>query len=46
MTSNTRTTYTEKPVRLAIRLWGAADQCTMLEYLYPYHDIEHTGTYN
>ena len=29
MTFNTRTTYTEKPVRLAIRLWGAADQCTM-----------------
>ena len=29
MTFNTRKTYTEKPVRLAIRLWGAADQCTM-----------------
>ena len=29
MTFNTRTTYTQKPVRLAIRLWGAADQCTM-----------------
>ena len=31
MTFNTRTTYTQKPVRLAIRLWGAADQCTMLQ---------------
>ena len=29
MTFNTRTTFTEKPVRLGIRLWGAADQCTM-----------------
>ena len=29
MTFNTRTTYTEKTVRLAIRLWGAASQCTM-----------------
>ena len=29
MTFNTRTTYTQKPVRLAIRLWGAADQNTM-----------------
>ena len=29
MTFNTRTTYTQKTVRLAIRLWGAADQCTM-----------------
>ena len=29
MTFNTRTTYTRKPVRLTIRLWGAADQCTM-----------------
>ena len=34
MTFNTRTTYTQKPVRLAIRLWGAADQCTIV-----------TGTY-
>ena len=31
MTFNTRTTYTEKTVRLAIRLWGTADQCTMLQ---------------
>ena len=30
MTFNTRTTYTQKTVRLAIRLWGATDQCTML----------------
>ena len=29
MTFNTRTTYTQKPVRLAIRLWDATDQCTM-----------------
>ena len=29
MTINTRATYIGKPVRLAIRLWGAADQCTM-----------------
>ena len=29
MTFNTRTTYTRKPVRLTIGLWGAADQCTM-----------------
>ena len=41
MTFNTRTTYTQKPVRLAIRLWSAADQFTM-----SYHDIENTGTYN
>ena len=31
MTFNTRTTYTQKTVRLAIRLWGAADQCTMTQ---------------
>ena len=29
MTFNTRTTYAQKPVRLAIRLWGAADQYTL-----------------
>ena len=29
MTSSTRTTYTQKSVRLAIQSWGAADQCTM-----------------
>ena len=29
MTFNTRTTYTQKPVWLAIQLWGAADRCTM-----------------
>ena len=29
MTFSTRTTYTQKPVRLAIQSWGAADQCTM-----------------
>ena len=29
MTFNIRTMYTQKPVRLALRLWGAADQCTM-----------------
>ena len=29
MTFNTRTTYTQKPVQLAIQSWGAADQCTM-----------------
>ena len=49
MTFNTRTTYTGKPVRLAIRLWGAADQCTISQvyiYIYPNHDIENTGTYN
>ena len=28
MTFNIRTTYIKKTVRLAIRLWGAADQCT------------------
>ena len=31
MTFNTRTTLTKKTVPLAIRLWGAADQCTMLQ---------------
>ena len=29
MTFNTRTTYAQKPDRLAIRLWGAADQYTL-----------------
>ena len=29
MTFNTRPLYTEKPVRLAMRLWGSADQSTM-----------------
>ena len=34
MTFKTRTTYTKKPVRLAIRLWGVADQCIMLSNQY------------
>ena len=29
MTFSTRTTYTQKPVRLAIQSWVADDQCTM-----------------
>ena len=29
MTFNTRTTYTKKTARLAVWLWGAADQCTV-----------------
>ena len=46
MIYNTRTAYTEEPVQLAIRLCGAADQCTMPQVPYPYHDIENNGTYN
>ena len=46
MTFNTRTTYTQKTVRLAIRLWGAADQCIMSQAPISKPDIENTGTYN
>ena len=29
MTFSTKTTYTQKPIRLALQSWGAADQCAM-----------------
>ena len=37
MTFNTRAAYTQKPVRLAMQSWGAADQCTNM--------TNATGTY-
>ena len=46
MTFNTRTTYTQKPVRLAIQSWGLLTNVQCHRYLYPYHDIENAGTYN